>query len=128
MIRRGLIEETGAATAGEMMLIDMAVTANAMRVQSMVGNASLLIEAEMFGQPNLRAKWKKAHGGRTESIGGLAVDEHVARLCEQLMPLIERFHRLGRESIDAIGTVRRAPSVQVERSEPIKLVLASPGP
>ena len=63
-IRRGLIEETGAATASEMLLIELAVIAfaNAMRVQSMVGNTALLIEAEMFGQPSLRARWNDAHG------------------------------------------------------------------
>jgi hypothetical protein len=60
-IRRGLIEETNATSAGELVLIDMAVIAytNAMRLQSMVGNTALIIETEMFGQPSLRAKWKK---------------------------------------------------------------------
>jgi hypothetical protein len=58
-LRRGLMEETGAATIGEMMLIDMA----AMRVQAMIGNMALLIEAEMFGQRTLRADWKEARGG-----------------------------------------------------------------
>src|SRR5580704_14310500 len=48
----GLLEETCATTVSEMVLIDMAVTAfaNAMRVQSMVGNTSLIIEGEMFAQ------------------------------------------------------------------------------
>jgi hypothetical protein len=56
-IRRGLIKETGATTVSEMVLIDMAVTAfaNAMRIQSMVGNTSLIIEGEMFGQPTLNS-------------------------------------------------------------------------
>jgi hypothetical protein len=65
-IRRGFIEETNAASTGEFVLIDMAVIAfaNAMRVQSMIGNTSLILEAEMFGQPTLRAKWEKEYGGR----------------------------------------------------------------
>jgi hypothetical protein len=125
-IRRGLIEETGAATTSEMMLIDMAVTAfaNAMRIQSMVGNTSLFIEAELFGQPSLRAQWKKARGGRPEDIHGLAVDEHVALLRDRLMPLIERFHRQARDGIEAIGRTRQTPAAQVERARPIELVLA----
>jgi hypothetical protein len=81
-IRRGLIEETGAMTITDMVLVDMAVLAfaNAMRIQSRVGNTSLLIEAEMFGQPSLQAGWKKAHGALAAEIRGLRVDEHVAKL------------------------------------------------
>jgi hypothetical protein len=126
-IRRGLIEETGATTIGEMVLIDMALTAfaNAMRIQSMIGNTCLLIEAEMFGQPSLRAKWKQIHGGAAD-IRGLSVDEHVARLREQLMPLIERFHNLGRDSIEAIGRMRQAPSTRVERAEVLNIVFVQP--
>jgi hypothetical protein len=48
-----------------MVLIDMAVTAfaNAMRIQSMVGNTALIIEGEMFGQPTLRAKCRSTGTG-----------------------------------------------------------------
>jgi hypothetical protein len=69
-IRRGLIEETNAASTDELVLIDMAVVAyaNAMRLQAMIGNTALIIESEMFGQPTLRAKWKSAYGGRPEDI------------------------------------------------------------
>src|SRR6185437_7883078 len=61
-IRRGLIAENNATTMPEYVLIDMAVVAfaNAMRLQSIVGNTSLIIESEMFGQPTLRAKWRQA--------------------------------------------------------------------
>jgi hypothetical protein len=66
-IRRGPIEETSGTSAGEMVLIDMAVIAyaNAMRFQSMIGNTALIIEAEMFGQPTLRAKWEEEARGAT---------------------------------------------------------------
>ena len=124
-IRRGLIEETGAATTSEMILIDMAVTAyaDAMKIQSTIGNTCLVVEAELFGQPNLRTKWWKERGGRPEDIRGLAVDEHVTMLRDRLMPLIERFHRLAQHSIEALGRLRLAPSVQVEREGAIKIVL-----
>ena len=96
-IRRGLIEETNATSTDELVLIDMAVVAyaNAMRLQSMIGNTALIIESEMFGQPTLRAKWKSAYGRRPEDIQGLAVEEHVARLRDHLTPLVERAHRNG---------------------------------
>ena len=124
-VRRGLIEETGATTMSELVLIDIAVTAfaNAMRIQATVGNTALLLEAEMFGQPGLQAKWTTACAGRSEKIRGLAVDEHVALLRDRLMPLVERFHRLGRESVEAFGRIRQAPSPQVEQAGTIEIVL-----
>ena len=123
-IRRGLIEETHAATIGEYVLIDMAVIAFAstMRLQSIVGNLALVIEGELFGQPSLRAKWRKEYGGRPE---GLAVEEHVTRLRDQVMPMVERFNRMGREGIEALGRARQAPSLAVERAESINIVLVA---
>ncbi len=128
-IRRGLIDETNATSAGELVLIDMAVIAfaNAMRLQSMIGNTALIIEGEMFGQPSLRAKWKKKHGARPEDINGLAVEEHVAGLRDKLLPLVEKSHRIARESIEAISRIRQAPSLSVERSEGIRIVLVPIG-
>ena len=127
-IRRGLVEETNATTIGEFVLIDMAVIAfaNAMRLQSMIGNTSLTIEGEMFGQPTLRAKWKKEYGGRPENINGLAVEEHVARLRDRLLPLVERFHRMARESIEAIGRKRDVATVGIERAEAVSIIILAP--
>jgi hypothetical protein len=124
----GLLEETCATTVSEMVLIDMAVTAfaNAMRVQSMVGNTSLIIEGEMFAQPTLRAKWKKEHGGRPEDIQGLAVEEHVALLRDLLLPLAAEFHGMAREAIESINRLRRSPAFGVERAAPINIVLVAP--
>jgi hypothetical protein len=126
-IRRGLIEETGAETASEMMLIDLAVIAhaNAMRIQAMIGNAALIIESEMFAQQSMRAKWKSSHGGRHETIQGLAVEDHLRVIRDRLMPLVEKFHRLAREHIEAIGHIRQKPAVRVERAEAVNLVLVA---
>jgi hypothetical protein len=111
-------------------LIDAAViaSANATRIEAMIGNAALLIESEMFGQQAMRAKWKKTHGSGREQINGLAVDEHIAMLRDRLMPLAERFHRMARECIEALGRMRRAPSLNVERAEAVQIVLAAAGP
>jgi hypothetical protein len=126
-IRRGLIEETNAST-DELVLIDMAVVAyaNAMRLQSMIGNTALVIESEMFGQPTLRAKWKSAYGGRPEDVQGFAVEEHVARLRDQLLPLVERAHRTARESIEAIRRTRQVPAIRVERAKAVEIRLVAP--
>jgi hypothetical protein len=97
-IRRGLIEEIHSPTMADFMLIDMAVIAfaNQMRLQSIVGNTSLMLESELFGQPTLRARWKKHYGGRPENIRGLVADEHVERLRERVMPVIEKCSRYER--------------------------------
>jgi hypothetical protein len=125
-IRRGLIEEIASPSMGDYVLIDMAVIAfaNAMRVQSMVGNTALVVEGEMFGQPTPRAKWKKEFGGRPEDLRGLAVEEHVARLRETLLPLAERFSRIAREAIDGLRRQRQMPSSEVERALPLVVRLA----
>lgn len=126
-IRRGLIEETGAETAGEMALIDLAVIAhaNAMRIQTMIGNSALIIESELFAQQSMRAKWKSTHGGRYQTIEGLAVEDHLRVLRDRLMPLVEKFHRLAREHIEAIYRLRQKPAVPVERAEALNLVLVA---
>src|SRR5207253_475562 len=51
MLRRRLIDELGAASAAELMLIDMAVFAyfNALRAQGWLGSAALWFEHEFFG-------------------------------------------------------------------------------
>ena len=96
-IRSGLIEETNATTMTDFVLVDMVVTAfaNAIPIQSMVGNTALILESEMFGQPTLRARWRKQYGYRPEDVRGLAVEEHLARLRDSLLPLAERFHRMA---------------------------------
>jgi hypothetical protein len=127
-IRRGLIEETSATSFAEFVLIDMAVIAfaNAMRVQSIIGNTALILESELFCQPTLRAKWRKKHGERSEEIDGLAIEEHVAAIRDRLLPAAERFHRMGRESMEVLGRLRQAPALSVEREEPIKIMFATP--
>ena len=127
-IRRGLIEETNAASTDELVPIDMAVVAyaNAMRLQSMIGNTALIIESEMFGQPTLRAKCKSTYGGRAEDIQGLAVEEHIARLRDQLLPPVERAHRTARESVEAIRRTRQVPAMRVERAKAVEIRLVAP--
>ena len=127
-IRCGLIEETQAQTASEMVLIDLAVIdyASAMRIQTMISNTALIIERELFGQQSLRAKWKRTHGSENEKIQGLAVEDYIRLLRDRLMPLVERFHRSAREHIEAIARLRQKPAVHIERAEAISLVVVAP--
>jgi hypothetical protein len=101
----------------------MAVTAfaNAMRIQSMIGITSLIIEGEMFGQPTLRAIWKNEYGGRPEDIKGLAVEHYVAHVRDRLLLLAVAFHAMAREAIESINRLRRSRASAVERAAPIKL-------
>ncbi len=42
------------------------------------------------------------------------------------MPLVERFNRMGREGLEALGRTRQVPSLAVERAGPINIVLVAP--
>lgn len=127
-IRRGLIEETQARTVSEMTLIDLAVIAfaNAMRIQTTINNTALIIEREMFGQQSLQAKWKRTYGSENEKIQGLHVEDYIGKLSDRLMPVVEKFHRLAREHIEAIARLRQTPAVHIERAEAIRLVVVAP--
>jgi hypothetical protein len=43
------------------------------------------------------------------------------------LPLVEKSHRIARESIEAISRLRQAPSLSVERSAGIGIVLVPIG-
>ena len=108
-------------------LIDTAVIAfaNAMRIQSIIGNTSLILESEMFGQPTLRAKWKSEYGSRPEDICGIAAEEYVIWLRESLLPLVRQFHQMAGEAIDSLRRQRQMPAVDVERAAPRKIRLVA---
>ena len=59
--------------------------------------------------------------GRPEDTRGLAADEHVERLRERVMPLIEKSNRMSGDAIDALSRQREAPSTRVERSRPLEI-------
>jgi len=39
---------------------------------------------------------------------------------------VERFNRMGREGIEALGRTRQTPSLSVERAKAINIVLIAP--
>jgi hypothetical protein len=45
---------------------------------------------------------------------------------QRLRP-VERFHRMCREGLEALGRMRRTPSLAVERAEPINVAQVEAG-
>ena len=125
-LRRRLIDEYGTGPAA-MMLIDRAVSAyrDFIRISGWTGNTALMVEAEFFGRDRPLAGFRDRHG----EIRGLTVEQHIARLQENLIPLAERCGRVMREALAALETLRAVPSQAVERSRPARIsVMFEPRP
>jgi hypothetical protein len=95
--RRRLIEECGDGSAA-MMLIDRAVAAfqDFIRVEGWFGNLALQIEHEFFGTGGPSAHFQDRYGRTGGTIRGLTVEQHLARLRDELIPLAERCGRARR--------------------------------
>jgi hypothetical protein len=80
VLRRRLVDETGAHTALEFMLIDSAVMAyyHQLRINGWIGNFGALLESEFFGKKSLTAKLKGYYG--SDNVRGLRVEDIVHRL------------------------------------------------
>jgi hypothetical protein len=111
VLRRRLIDEHGAATAAELMLIDVAVLGyfHTLRINGWVGNLAMLVEAEFFRKESLSARFQDRYGRGHERIGGLRVEDHVQRLGEQLLPLLDRCNRLMLRNLKALRAMRGGP-------------------
>ena len=109
-LRRGLVGE-GGGTASEAMLADLAVLAwyNAQRIQQWIGDLALMVEHEFFAQEAPSARFE----GRYGRGAGLVVEERLARLGEQLLPLQERASRMVVRHLKALAELRRGPAPQV---------------
>ena len=119
-LRRGLVEG-GGGTPAEAMLADLAVVAyhNALRVQQWIGDLALGIEREFFGEEGPSARFERRHG----RVEGLAVEERLARLGEQLLPLQERANRTMIRNLRALLEQRRkpAPAVAIGRADQVNV-------
>jgi hypothetical protein len=105
-LRQGLLEAYGAESPAMTMVIDLAVItyANALRVQGWIGDLSLVIEQELFGEDSLRVKLCQQYGNQ---VDGFTVEEALRRLREQLLPLCERMNRQLLQNLQALK--RRGP-------------------
>ena len=115
VLRRRLIDEHGATDAADLMLIDMAMLSyyHSIRINSWVGNFASLIEAEFFGQQGLNAKFQDRYGRGSHEIKGLRVEDHVERIAEQLLPLLDRCNRLMVRNLRALQARRQGPAPSV---------------
>jgi hypothetical protein len=110
-LRRGLLADLKATSTADAMLLDLAVLAyyNALRVQGWIGNLALHIEHELFGQSAPSVKLKAQHG----PVEGLAVEERLKRLGEQLLPLLDRANRMMVRNLKTVKELRQGPSPAV---------------
>jgi hypothetical protein len=120
--RRSLIEEYGDGPAA-LMLVDRAVAGYQafIRVEGWIGNLALQIEHEFFGTRGPGANFRDRYGHTGGTIRGLTVEQHLARLRDELIPLAERFGRVMREALAALEMLRAVPSHAVEKSKPVKV-------
>jgi hypothetical protein len=116
-LRQGLLEEHGTASPAMTMVIDLAVMSyyNALRVQGWIGDLSLSIEQELFGEEPLKVKVRQLYGVQFD---GFAVEERLQRLREQLLPLFERVNRQLLQNLQSLQQHRRGllPRMAISRA------------
>jgi hypothetical protein len=116
VLRRKLIDEYGADSAADLMLIDVAVMSycHTLRINGWIGNLQGQVEHEFFGTDGLSV----VVDGRKRStwdvrIKGLRVVEIVDRLGEQILPLLDRSNRMMLRNLKALEARRQGPTPSV---------------
>jgi hypothetical protein len=115
-LRRRLIEEHGATTAAEVMMVDMAVLAyyHEMRITGWIGDFAQWLESEFFRKGSLTVRPHELADGKIGvTVRGLRVEEIVERLAEKLMPLLDRSNRMMLRNLKALHEYRRPPTPNV---------------
>jgi hypothetical protein len=116
-LRQRLIVEWRLTTAADTMLVDMAVLHyyHALRVQGWTGDLALHIERQFFGQDAFAAEGQE----RARSEQRRAVDDHVRRLGEQLLPLLDRTNRMMIRNLKAIKELRQGlvPAIAIAQAK-----------
>jgi hypothetical protein len=104
-LRQGLLEEYGAESPAMMMVIDAVIMSyyNLLKIQAWTGDLALSIEQELFGEESLRLKLRQQYGAQFD---GFAVEAHLQRLKEELLPLCERVNRQLLQNLQALQRSR----------------------
>jgi len=112
-LRRQIIEDLGVRSTHEMMLVDVAVLSyyHLLRINGWIGNLALHIESEFFVRESPTAKFSKEYG--RGAVEGLRVEDSIARLGEQLLPLLDRSSRMMIRALKAIRDLRQTPAPTV---------------
>ena len=111
-LRRRLVEEHGAGTAAELMMVDMTVLSyyHALRTTGWIGDLSQWLEAEFFRKGSLGVRMHEfGEGQRGVKVRGLTVEEIVDRLADRLMPLLDSSNRMMLRNLKALREDRRPP-------------------
>ena len=120
-LRQILLADMPNASTAEHMLVDMAILGyyNTLRVQGWIGNLAADVEHELFAQP-MPTVTLDPKNGRVE---GLAVEQHLKRIREQLLPLLDRSSKLMLRNLKALGELRRGrtPAVAIGRAEQVNV-------
>ena len=110
-LRKTIVADSQATTAAEFMLIDMAILAyyNTLRIQGWVGDLALHIEHAFFGKAAPSVQVRLQYG----ELQGLTAEEHIKRLQEQILPLLDRSNRLVVRNLKALKELRQGPALSV---------------
>jgi len=118
VLRRRLIDEHGARTAAELMMVDMAVLSyyHTIRINGWIGNLAQWLEGEFFTKGSLSIRPQNApenYKHRDPKLPPLWVEHIVERLGEQLLPLLDRSNRIMLRNLAALRAVRTGPTPTV---------------
>jgi hypothetical protein len=111
-LRQNLIADLARATAADIMMIDAAIISyfNVLRTQRWIGNLSLVVERELFGEEPLNQVHGHAVGDRLQ--------EQLSRLADTLLPLQERAARMMMRSLEALRSRPRAAKRRFPKAQP----------
>jgi hypothetical protein len=112
VLRRRIITELRIDGGADLMLLDMALIAyyHQLRLNGWIGNFASLLEADAFGLEGPKAKLRGKYGAQ---VDGLKVEDIIARIGEQLLPLMDRCNRLMLRNLRALRDPRQRPAASV---------------
>ena len=109
-LRQGLLADSRGTTA-EAMLADLVVAAyaNTLKLQRWIGDLALATEREFFGEEGPTPRFEEKHG----YVEGLVLEDHMRRLGEELLPLLDRANRMTIRTVKALAELQRGPAPAV---------------
>ena len=124
VLRRQLIDEQGATTAAEFLMIETTLVAfyHQLRINRWIGDLAASVETELFGGASLGVRLDQRRG-RGTTVRGLTVEELIQRMSEQLMPLLDRSKRMMLRNLKALREHRRlpGPNISINRAEQVNV-------
>ncbi len=113
-LRRRLIDEEGATTAADLMMVDCAVLSyyHLLRVNGWIGDLATWLEAEFFRKESPTARFRKEYGGYG-NVDGLRLEDIAKQIVESLMPLLDRANRMMLRNLKSLRERRQVASPSV---------------